>query len=675
MVQYEQLLIRKQADYLYQYLNISVLGIFLSISLFVFLLWDITAIHESLIKWYFFNLFILALRSISNVLYHNSSDRLQSINWIYLFVLGSCLNGILIAMLIFILPDHNYLYFTYILLFLSMMIVAAITSLGVMRQAFFTYLVTIAVPVFIFYLNHFHEELLIHLYGYLLIFAFSSMSMLRFNHSLLTAFKLELANQQLVSQLNYETDTRMFTQDELWKKRNELEELNITLENKVKEKTNELEALAFYDTLTQLPNRNSFYNYLSRTLTRNKLTREPFALFFIDLDEFKTVNDTLGHDFGDMLLIEAASRLRTSTRVDDFIARISGDEFTIIVKHVDGKAHLATIAQNIINTISQPYLFHETRAFISCSIGIAIFPDDGENASTLLKFSDLAMYQAKENGKNAFNFYHYELYEQKAKKFILVNELKTALKKNELYLVYQPQVHCHNEIINSMEVLLRWQNKKIGPVPTDKFIPLAEESNLILELEEFVLKTALTQVKYWNQSGKQQYTVSINISGIHFQRKDFVQKLERLLKQLDINPNILEIELTESTVMKNTRDNIDKLLYLQSLGIKVAVDDFGTGYSSMSYLKQLPINTLKIDRSFIEGIPGDHENKAITQAIIVLAQQFNINTIAEGVETQQQLTFLKEIDCQMIQGYFYYKPLTAEEFETEFNIPSSSQIA
>lgn len=675
MPQTKQLLTRKQADYLYQSLNFSVISIFLANSVFIFLLWDFTEIHESLLKWYFVNLFILSLRSISNMLYRNSRARLQPLTWIYLFILGACLSGIVTAMLIFIIPAQNILYFTYILLILGLMVIASITTLGVMRQAYFAYLATMAIPVIIFYLTFYNEKLLIHLFGYILIFVFSSLSAMRFNNSLLNAFKLEMTNQNLVSQLNKETGTRINAQDEVVKKTRELEELNNTLELKIRDKTNELENLAFYDSLTQLPNRTSFYNYLSRTLKRNKITREPFALFFIDLDEFKAVNDTLGHDFGDMLLIEAASRLQASTRVDDFIARISGDEFTIVIKQVEGENHLASIAQNIIHTISQPYLFHETQALISCCIGIAIFPDDGENANTLLKFSDLAMYQAKENGKNAFNFYHQDLYKRKAKKFILVNELKNALQKNELYLVYQPQVHCHNETTDSMEVLLRWNNSKIGPISPAKFIPLAEETNLIIELEDFVLKTALTQVKYWNQHSKQQYTVAINISRIHFQRKDFVQKLENLLQQLSITPHMLEIELTESAVMKNTQESIDKLNYLKSLGIRFSIDDFGTGYSSMSYLKQLPIDTLKIDKSFIDGIPSDRDNKVITQAIIVLAKQFNIKTIAEGVETQQQLTFLKEIDCQMIQGYFYYKPLCAEEFELEFNIPSNSRIA
>ena len=675
MLQNEQLLIKKQADYLFQYLNPSVLSIFFAISLYMFMLWEFTAIRESLLKWYFINLFILSLRSITNVLYQGKLIRLQPLSWIYLYILGACLNGILITLLIFIIPEQNTLYFTYIFLLLSLMLVAAITTLGVMLQAYFTYLTTIAVPVTIFYISFFNEQYLSHLFGYILLALFSTLSVIRFNRSLLNAFNLEITNLQLVTQLDQETGIRIHTQDELSKKSRELEELNTTLELKVRDKTNELETLAFYDALTQLPNRTSFYNYLSRTLKRNKITREPFALFFIDLDEFKTVNDTLGHDFGDMLLIEAASRLQSSIRVDDFLARISGDEFTIIMKNVDGEKHLASIARNIIHSISQPYMFHETQALISCSIGIAIFPDDGENANTLLKFSDLAMYHAKENGKNSFNFYHQELYERKAKKFILVNELKTALNNKELYLVYQPQVHCHHETIDSMEVLLRWNNHKIGPVSPDVFIPLAEESNLIIELEDFVLKTALTQVKYWNQHSKQQYTVAINISRIHFQRKDFIQKLQKLLKQLSVDPKILEIELTESAVMKNTQESIEKLNYLKSLGIRFSVDDFGTGYSSMSYLKHLPIDTLKIDRSFIKGIPSDKDNKAITQAIIVLANQFNIKTIAEGVETKQQLTFLKEIDCQMIQGYFYYKPLSAEQFEAEFNIPDNSRTA
>ena len=479
---------------------------------------------------------------------------------------------------------------------------------------------------------------------------------------------MEIKNTILRKKLNIETDVRHHAEDELRKKAQELQLLNENLESKVKEKTSALENLAFYDTLTQLPNRHHFYDYLNRTLSRNKITREPFALFFIDLDNFKTINDTLGHDFGDDLLIKVGTRLRDSTRVDDFIARISGDEFIVIIKGGLSETKIAEIADNIINTISQPFTFNESQTFISCSIGIALFPQDGDSINTLVKYSDLAMYHAKENGKNSFRFYNNELYENKAKKFLLATALQTAVANNELYLVYQPQVCSQSEQVSSMEVLLRWNSHRFGPVPPYKFIPVAEESNQIVELESFVLRTALTQVKLWNERSEKAFRVAINISAIHFRHKKFVDQIELILSQTNFNPEFLELELTESALMNNTQESIDKLTYLKSLGLKISIDDFGTGYSSMSYLKQLPVDTLKIDKSFIDGIPEDRNNNAISKAIIVLADQFNLQTVAEGVEDKNQLEFLKEAGCHFIQGYYYYKPLSAEAFEKEFKL-------
>lgn len=662
------LLVKKQTDYLYQYLNLTVFSLFVAISLSLFVFWDLKQINDKVLLWYLINVIILVFRLLSKVLYLRVKNIKQPIMWSYLFILGSCLSGSVIALLVFLVPPGESLYYIYVLLLISVMLIASITSLGVIRRAFFTYMATLTIPLAVFYLSHGTQLHSFYLYGYLIILAFTSLTILRFNKSLLSAFTMEIENNSLKKQLIQETGNRVQAQDNLLTKTKELQNLNENLEIKVKEKTNELETLAFYDTLTQLPNRHHFYNYLDRTLARNKITKEPFALFFIDLDEFKSINDTLGHDFGDQLLIDASNRLRESTRVDDFIARISGDEFIIILKNVPTEKDLANIATSIIQNISKPYTFNDTQSFISCSIGIALYPQDGTNKHTLVKYSDLAMYHAKENGKNSFQFYNQSLYEQKAKKFILATELKTAIEKNELHLVYQPKVNSQNGKINSMEVLLRWHSNKFGPVPVNNFIPLAEESKLILELEKFVLETALTQVKYWNQHSNEPFTVSINISPVHFQHKGFVQEIENVLSELEINPTILELELTESAIMKDTQECIEKLTYLKSLGIRISIDDFGTGYSSMSYLKQLPINILKIDKSFVDGIPEDKDNIAIIQAIIMLAEQFNLEIIAEGVENEQQLAFLKTAGCHFIQGYYYYKPLSAEDFEDEFNL-------
>jgi len=376
----------------------------------------------------------------------------------------------------------------------------------------------------------------------------------------------------------------------------------------------------------------------------------------------------LGHNYGDKLLIQVTKRLRNSIRVNDFIARISGDEFIVLVKGDINKNKFVEIADKIINKISEPYYLTNNKTYISCSLGIAIYPKDGHSSQKLLKHSDLAMYYAKENGKNSFCFYDAHLYENKAKKFILANALRSAISNNELYLVYQPQVDCENNQVNNMEVLLRWSSRQFGPVPVSKFIPLAEESLLILELEDFVLNTALLQVKEWNDTSDHNFCVAINISAIHFAQKDFTYQIESILEKTGFNPNFLELELTEYALMNNTSEVIEKLYYLKSMGIKISIDDFGTGYSSLSYLKKLPVDTLKIDKCFIDGIPEDQNNNAIAKAILELSVQFGLNTIAEGVETREQFEYIKQSGCNLIQGYYFYKPMTAENFGKVFNI-------
>ncbi len=665
-----ELLAKKQTQYLYQSTNLSVMSLFFAISMILYLFWDLLQIREQLIHWYITNLFILSLRVVLSTFYQRSKATHNPQTWSYLFIFGACLNGTLISLIIFLAPENQNYYYTYVLLLLGTMSIASIASLGIFKRAFITYLASLALPLIIFFLTHSNELHSFHFYAYLIIFLFASSAMMHINKSLLSAFTMEIENAELKQKLTIETDERIHAEYKLRDKALELQSLNENLEDTVNKKTSELETLAFYDTLTQLPNRHHFYDYLARTLSRNKITRESFALFFIDLDEFKTINDTLGHDFGDALLKKVGSRLRDCTRVDDFVARISGDEFIVILKGSLNESQIAEIANNIVKAIAQPYTFSGSQTFISCSLGISLYPHDGETSNTLIKYSDLAMYAAKESGKNSFRFYNNELYEKKAKKFILATALKTAITKNELYLVYQPQVSTKNGTISSIEVLLRWNSPKFGPVPVEKFISVAEETNQIVELEDFVLRTALTQVKFWNEQVREKFRIAVNISALHFKHKKFVDQIKSILTITNFDPRYLELELTESALMHDTQEGIDKLAYLKSFGIKISIDDFGTGYSSMSYLKQLPVDALKIDKSFIDGIPEDHNNNAITRAIIVLANQFHLETIAEGVEDEEQLKFLKEAGCHLIQGYYYYRPLTAEQFEKEFKLKS-----
>jgi len=669
----KHLLQKKQAQYLYQSLGMAVLSIFFAVSLVLYVFWSLEEIREQLLHWYFICLFTLSLRLLTLIFFYRAPADSEPKLWIYLFMIGACLNAAILSLFIFLIPLNQAHYYIYALFLISIVSVASIASLGILKQVFFSYLASLSIPLCIFFFMHSGETQSFYLLIYLIIFLFSSFAALNLNKNLTSAITMQINNQILIEQLHEETNERHNAEDDLYNTTLELQRLNANLENKVKEKTSELENLALYDSLTQLPNRHHFYDYLERTLARNKITKDPFALFFLDLDEFKTVNDTLGHNFGDILLTKVALRLRECTRVDDFIARISGDEFIIIVKGKLDESKIAEIADNVIKNISKPYDLTDTPTYISCSLGISLFPQDTENAHTLVKYSDLAMYYAKENGKNAYHFYNNALYEIKAKNYILSTALKTAIEKNELYVVYQPQVDCQNELVSSMEVLLRWKSHQFGLVPVQKFISLAEESHQILELEAFVLHTALTQVKLWNKESKQPFRIAVNISAMHFQQKNFISEIKSLLSEIDFNPEFLELELTESALMNSTQESVDKLIQLKALGIKVSIDDFGTGYSSMSYLKQLPVDILKIDKSFIDGIPGDLNNTAITKAIIELAHQFGMKTIAEGVEHKKQLDFLKASNCHLIQGYYFYKPLTTADFEKQFVLNNTSK--
>ncbi len=663
------LLAKKQVDYLYQSVNLTVLSLFLAISMVLYVFWEVQPLQEQLLGWYFTNVAILTLRLLLNFFYQRSPVHDSPQKWAYLFIFGACLSGTIISLIIFLVPDSPEYYYTYVLLLLGTLVVASTASLGVLMSAFFIYLASLSAPLVFFFLTHTYELQSFHFYAYLIIFLFSSSAVIRINRSLRSAFTMEIDNRLLRKRLSKETEVRLQAEDELRNNSLELQILNENLECKVREKTSELQNLAYYDLLTQLPNRHHFYEYLDRTLFRNKISQEAFALFFIDLDEFKNINDTLGHDFGDELLIKVAARLRDCTRIDDFIARISGDEFIVIIKGDElDETKIAAAADNIINCVSRPYNFSDSQTFISCSLGISLYPQDGNSANSLVKYADLAMYYAKENGKNTFYFYNDELYKKQARQFVIATALKTAIKNNELFLMYQPQVSSHDSQVTSMEVLLRWNSRTLGQVPVDKFITVAEESNQILELEDFVLRTALTQVKQWNQQNQRHFRVAVNISAIHFQHKNFVQQIESILAETDFEPELLELELTESALMKNTQESIDKLTYLKTFGLNISIDDFGTGYSSMSYLKQLPVDTLKIDKSFIDGIPEDHNNTAITRAIIELANQFNLQTIAEGVEHEHQLDFLKAAGCHYIQGYYYYRPLSVDDFAREFKL-------
>lgn len=430
--------------------------------------------------------------------------------------------------------------------------------------------------------------------------------------------------------------------------------------NQRKQAEHRLNQLAYYDNVTHLPNRHYFKERLELVISSVQRFGEVCGLMFIDLDDFKIVNDTLGHHIGDELLEEVAHRLHRALRAGDIVCRIGGDEFAVILENIQGPEQAEMVANKIIHALSAPVLLEGKEVFISASIGIGICPDHAADISNLLRNADTAMYRAKEHGKNCYRFYQPEMEGKALKRFTLENSLRRALELGELVLHYQPQINLRNGHIMGFEALLRWQHPEMGVIPPADFIPIAEESGLIIPIGEWVLRTACEQGKIWHVAAPD-LMISVNLSGRQLRQPDIVERILHILMETGMSPDLLDIELTESMLMDNTVETIHKTERLRASGIHISIDDFGTGYSSMSYLKRFPISNLKIDRSFIQDIPGDSDDVAITRAIIALGNSLKINLIAEGVETPEQLAFLRENLCFQGQGFLWSRPLSVDE--------------
>jgi len=418
---------------------------------------------------------------------------------------------------------------------------------------------------------------------------------------------------------------------------------------------------AHHDSLTRLPNRVLFFDRLEQSIRKTERLGSGFALFFIDLDKFKHINDSLGHGIGDRVLRVAAKRIEETIRHEDTLARLSGDEFTVIMEDLKHPEDASLLADKILSILQKPMYIDEYTLYISGSMGISLYPQDATDAENLLKYADTAMYKAKENGRNTFQFYASEMTKYALDRIAMKTSLKEAIEKEEFVIHYQPQIDAQNDHIIGLEALVRWKHPKRGLLSPEHFISLAEETGLIVDIDRWVMRTAMQQVSYWHKEGLVSDVLALNLSIKQLEGHNFLYEIQQCLNSFDFKPQWLELEIPEGQVMKNHKETIAKLQKLHDMGIGISIDDFGTGYSSLSLLKRLPINRLKIDRSFIKDIPGDEEDIAIVKAIIALADSLKLDIIAEGVETQEQKTFLVENGCTKIQGFYYSKPISSEE--------------
>jgi len=425
----------------------------------------------------------------------------------------------------------------------------------------------------------------------------------------------------------------------------------------------QLEHQANYDVLTGLPNRNLLQDRLKRAVFAQRNAR-PIAVVFIDLDHFKFINDSLGHTQGDKLLAIIAERLASIVREGDTVARLGGDEFVLVLNDQNKEDVIFRAMQRVLNKVSEPMTIDGQELYITCSAGVSLYPADAPDVETLLKNADVAMYRAKEHGRNNFQFYTPEMNDLANERLALEHSLRRALERNELLLHYQPKVNLETGRIVGAEALLRWQHPEWGLIAPERFIPIAEETGLIVQIGAWVIRTACNQARLWQDAGLPPVIMSVNLSARQFRQESFVKEVTQILHETGLKPEQLEMELTESMLMHNANAAISILGGLKSLGVRLSLDDFGTGYSSLSYLSRLPIDTLKIDRSFVQHIGDQDEcgNGILAQAIISLGHSLNLTVIAEGVETGEQLKFLKAHQCDEVQGFYFCKPTVAGEF-------------
>jgi diguanylate cyclase (GGDEF)-like protein/PAS domain S-box-containing protein len=424
----------------------------------------------------------------------------------------------------------------------------------------------------------------------------------------------------------------------------------------------ELNHLATHDALTSLPNRLMFSQLLNHAIQSAQRNKKQLAVLFIDLDRFKIINDSLGHEAGDLMLQEISNRFKQLLRSSDIVGRLGGDEFIILIEDVNELGQVATLAHKILTTTIKPAAIMGEECRITASIGISIYPTDGQDEQSLMKNADIAMYFAKEEGKNNYQFYSENIQSIANERLSIETNLRRALERNELYLDYQAKLDFKTGMITGVEALLRWNNPYLGSVTPTQLIPVAEETGMIVPIGRWVLKTACAQNVAWQRQGLPAICMAVNLSLRQLTDENLLNDIKAILKETGMAPHLLELEITESMVMHNPKRLIAVLNKIKDLGIRLAIDDFGTGYSSLAQIKNFPVNTLKVDRSFIRNIPHNSENKAITEAVIIMGKNLRLTVVAEGVETQEEENFLRQQVCDEMQGFHFSKPITPDQF-------------
>ncbi len=469
-------------------------------------------------------------------------------------------------------------------------------------------------------------------------------------------------------------------EDKVKERTRELVSINKQLKKEIEERKKvekEIRYLAFYDSLTGLANRMLFMDRLNEAIKKAVRKGNRFALLFLDLDHFKRVNDTLGHQAGDLLLQGVAENIRKIIRKSDsatrltplkkkelLVARFGGDEFSILISDIREPDDAAQVARRLLNSIPTTYqLDSHEEVSVTTSIGISVFPEDGNTAEDLLKHADMAMYHAKSRGRNTYQFFTETMNQVVLERFSIERDLKKALENGEFILYYQPKLRLSDKKITSAEALIRWNHPRQGMIPPGKFIPVAEESKIIIDINRWVFKEACRQVKKWKTSGRDDLSVSVNLSGYKLNSQNIVKYLKDTLTSVGLDSKSIEIEITENILLKETKETISTFNAIKALGFKIAMDDFGTGYSSLSYITSFPVDTLKIDRSFVMNAMSEQNNQVIIKAIIAMGHSLGKKIIAEGIETEDQYHFLKECGCDEGQGFFFHHPVPADEFE------------